>query len=106
VKQVTITRYYSHGKELTLEAALNKIKDLQERHPDREYTLFNNARAVYRRVQVVQVKRVTLDVLEEGIDYHLLPRPVPRTGQTYGDHVREMAEWREDCEKRKGPDPT
>jgi hypothetical protein len=43
--------------------------------------------------------------MEEDIDYTLLPKPDRNQFQTYGDWTRACSEWREDCERRRGPDP-
>jgi hypothetical protein len=105
MRSVEVTRYYSIGKDYGLEEALKRLDQLQERHPDREYQLWYNTRAFYKRVTVVQVRRVTVQVPEEGRDYTLLPEPVQKPGQSYGDWTRELKDWRDDCARRKGPDP-
>lgn len=83
MKQLDVVRYYTHGKEATVEAAIRKIESLSERFPDREYVVLANARAFYNRFTVAQVRRVTIDVLEEGKDYHMPPQP---RRQDYADY--------------------
>ena len=93
MKQLDVMRYYTHGKESSVEAAIRKIEELREKHPTREYVVLANARAFYNHFTVAQVRHVKIDVLEEGKDYHMPPQPRRQDYANYEDFRKDYDGW-------------
>lgn len=102
MRQIEVVRYYTHGKERTLDAALLKQDKLQERWPDRQYTILVNARSSYQRYTVAQVKPTKIDILELDIDYTLPPQPKRGDYSSYEDFIQDYQDWERLSMKKRG----
>lgn len=104
MKPLEVTRYYSVGREQLPETAIAKLEKLREKYPDREYIVLSNTRASSwnRALQIAQVKRVTLEVLEQGVDYHLPPEPDFRDFPVYSVYTMARDAWRAERSRKRG----
>lgn len=75
MKRVTVRKYYSNGRYHDPLEAQEKLEKLQERHPDRDYSIMTNMRGGASLYVVVQHADVTVDIPDIEKDLGIGPPP-------------------------------
>lgn len=74
--EIKAIRYFVYGRYRTVLAAWERVQDLKERHPEREYTILVNARAGgWRAFQVAQIAHEKVEILEPQRDFPFPEEP-------------------------------
>src|ERR1044072_6823811 len=100
MRRVEVTKYYSHGRCSSIDSAQDEIEKLKKKHPDRDYTILINMRAVYKRYVVAQVQTLVVPVPEDK-DLDLPPEPVPPKSALSPANKQEWADYRHERERRQ-----
>lgn len=98
---VTVTKYYTMGKWSDPVRAQKEVNRLQERHPDRKYTLLRNMRAAYSRYIVAQVKEVEVNVPTPEELYSPEPERVRFSSEE--DFQHEYKRWSDYVRTKQAP---